>query len=42
MGHQPSSTSEPGQITEDWHLFNEFDVMAQILSDEPLDLLSGA
>jgi predicted ester cyclase len=24
-----------GQITEDWHMFNEFDVMAQILSDEP-------
>jgi len=24
-----------GQITEDWMMFNEFDVMAQILSDEP-------
>ena len=24
-----------GQITEDWQMFNEFDVMAQILSDEP-------
>jgi hypothetical protein len=26
------------QITEDWMCFNEFDVMAQILSDEPADL----
>ena len=24
-----------GQITEDWHMFNEFDVMSQILRDEP-------
>lgn len=24
-----------GQITQHWHMFNEFDLMAQILSDEP-------
>ena len=24
-----------GKVTEDWHMFNEFDVMSQILSDEP-------
>jgi hypothetical protein len=24
-----------GRITEDWHMFNEFDVMSQILRDEP-------
>ncbi|NYG06789.1 putative ester cyclase [Phycicoccus badiiscoriae] len=28
-----------GQITEDWQMFNEFDVMAQILSDEPAGML---
>jgi predicted ester cyclase len=33
---------EGGQIVEDWMLFNEFDVMAQLLREEPLDLLSGA
>jgi predicted ester cyclase len=33
---------EQGQIVEDWMLFNEFDVMAQVLRDEPLDLLGGA
>jgi hypothetical protein len=27
-----------GQITDDWHMWNEFDVMAQILSDEPSGL----
>jgi predicted ester cyclase len=31
-----------GRIVEDWMLFNEFDVMAQLLRDEPLDLLAGA
>ncbi len=30
---------EQGRIVEDWMLFNEFDVMAQILRDEPLPLL---
>lgn len=30
-----------GEIVEDWMLFNEFDVMAQVLRDEPLDLLGG-
>ncbi len=29
-----------GQITEDWMMFNEFDVMAQILSDEPAGMFS--
>jgi predicted ester cyclase len=29
-----------GRITEDWQMFNEFDVMAQILSDEPSGLLA--
>jgi predicted ester cyclase len=29
-----------GQITEDWMMFNEFDVIAQILSDEPVRMLS--
>jgi hypothetical protein len=29
-----------GQITEDWQMFNEFDVMAQILSDEPAGMVS--
>jgi predicted ester cyclase len=29
-----------GRITEDWQMFNEFDVMAQILSDEPADMSS--
>jgi predicted ester cyclase len=33
---------ERGRIVDDWMLFNEFDVMAQILRDEPLDLLAGA
>jgi predicted ester cyclase len=28
-----------GQVTEVWDLFNEFDVMAQILSDVPLPML---
>jgi hypothetical protein len=27
-----------GQVTEDWQMFNEFDAMAQILSDEPASL----
>lgn len=27
-----------GRITEDWTMFNEFDVLAQILSDEPRSL----
>jgi predicted ester cyclase len=29
-----------GQITEDWLMFNEFDVLAQILSDEPASIFS--
>ena len=29
-----------GRITEDWQMFNEFDVMAQILSDEPATMLA--
>ncbi len=29
-----------GRITEDWNMFNEFDVMAQILSDEPAGFFS--
>jgi predicted ester cyclase len=29
-----------GRITEDWHMFNEFDVMAQILSDEPAPMFA--
>jgi predicted ester cyclase len=28
-----------GRITEDWMCFNEFDVMAQILADEPTTML---
>jgi hypothetical protein len=28
-----------GQIVEDWMLFNEFDVLAQILKDDPAPLL---
>ncbi|MGN6609815.1 MAG: ester cyclase [Jatrophihabitans sp.] len=28
-----------GRVTEDWMMFNEFDVLAQILSDEPAELL---
>jgi predicted ester cyclase len=32
---------EGGRIVDDWMLFNEFDVMAQLLRDEPLDLLAG-
>jgi hypothetical protein len=27
-----------GQIVEDWSLFNEFEVLAQLLRDEPLSL----
>jgi hypothetical protein len=27
-----------GQVTEDWQMFNEFDAMAQILSDEPASM----
>lgn len=29
-----------GRITEDWLMFNEFDVLAQLLSDEPAPMLS--
>lgn len=29
-----------GRITEEWSMFNEFDVMAQLLGDEPLPMLS--
>ena len=29
-----------GRIVEDWMLFNEFDVLAQILKDEPEPLIS--
>ena len=28
-----------GRITEEWNCFNEFDVLAQLLSDEPLPML---
>lgn len=28
-----------GRITEDWMMFNDFDVMAQILSDSPLPMI---
>ncbi|MFG1926067.1 ester cyclase [Cryptosporangium sp. NPDC048952] len=28
-----------GRVTEEWNLFNEFDVMAQLLSDAPLPML---
>ena len=28
-----------GLVTEEWSLFNEFDVMAQILSDQPLPMI---
>lgn len=31
---------EHGRIVEDWMLFNEFDVMAQILKDDPAPLLA--
>ncbi len=31
---------QQGRIVEDWMLFNEFDVMAQILKDEATDLLA--
>lgn len=27
-----------GSITEDWMLFNEFDVLAQLLREDPLQL----
>ena len=29
-----------GRITEDWQMFNEFDVMAQVFSDEPASMIS--
>jgi len=29
-----------GEIVEDWMLFNEMDVMGQILHDEAIDLLA--
>jgi len=29
-----------GEIVEDWMLFNEMDVMGQILRDEVIDLLA--
>jgi hypothetical protein len=29
-----------GRIVEDWMLFNEFDVLAQLLKDEPEPLIS--
>ena len=31
---------ERGEIVEDWMLFNEFDVLAQILKDDPAPLIS--
>ena len=31
---------QQGRIVEDWMLFNEIDVMAQILKDEATDLLA--
>ena len=34
-GGSSSCTSEHGRIVEDWMLFNEFDVLAQILKDDP-------
>jgi len=30
---------EHGQIVEDWMLFNEFEVLAQLLKDDPTPLL---
>ncbi|MEV8565177.1 ester cyclase [Streptomyces sp. NPDC051322] len=30
-----------GRITEDWMLFNEFDVLAQLLRDDPVELVAG-
>jgi hypothetical protein len=30
---------DKGQIAEDWMMFNEFDVLGQILSDEPAPML---
>ena len=29
-----------GRIVEDWMLFNEFDVLAQILRDEPVAIIA--
>ena len=34
-GACPSCTFGHGQIVEEWTLFNEFDVLAQLLRDEP-------